>query len=381
MPTGYISNNYSNPYQLQRQQDASFGMQTPRTSPQFSGMMTQQTIENPAHEPSLTEVLTTPFALAFLPLTLMDHNVQKSIQESSQKYGVTPGLDQNKKLFGKFAYRPKFEGTATADYGARTSNLGRDLKSLDYKGMFDRSVIEPRQETLYKSLAKEGRNSKEIFDIVHGNKGLTATEEASKLAKIGEATKKIKVSNGVLNGVRGAMGVGKAAKFFRSIPVVSTLLFSFGEIFNVASSVKYGAGETAKQVARSSVSVAANIVAFEAGTSIGASIGATIGTAICPGVGSVIGGVVGGFVGGIVASHFAEKAASAVTESVLGKPKYKEAEEQEALAQQTQVQQESAPPQQEVAQQPVVQQPYCPAPQISVGGDINQVYSMYKMVA
>lgn len=377
--TGYINNSIYNNYPNQGQQYAqNFGMANPQSSQQFAGVMTPGTFEDPTKEPSLYETIVNPFSLMFLPLTAGDPNVKKYIKESASQYGVNISKDPTKKLFGKISYMPKFDGTATT--GAM-SNLGKDLKNFDFKGLFNESVIQPHNTELYKSIAAEaGGEAKTSASAI--NKILGGTHNEAAIAK---AIKGVKGGSNAMNGIRTAMGVGNAAKFFRSIPILSTALFGIGEVFEISAASKFGAGETAKQVGRSALSVAGDVTAFSAGTAAGAKFGAKLGNAVRPGWGTLIGGTIGGLVGGLAASHVTRKVINFVYDGVFGKQKHKEAEREEAIAAQQQTQTAQAPSFGTYTQP---QQGAMPAltGNISLGdenmlGNMNSAYNMYQAAA
>lgn len=349
---GYINTNYQQ-----------YGVQT---APQFAGIPTPQTTQIPPQESSLAEEIFNPFGLLFLPMTVMDPNVKKYIKSASETNGVKISADPNKSIFG-FKYKPTYTDIKDAP---KAPSMVEQLKATDYKGIWKQSVVDPRREVLYKSLAKEiattpdelkaletaqkaAQSAKTPDAVKAAQTQVKAAQEAistrkageiagrlgngHEAGKISEVIREVKDGKKFMNGIREAMGVGKVAKFFRSVPVLSTALFSIGEVFEIGSATKYGAGETAKQVVRSTANVAANVVSFEAGTALGASIGATLGSVV-PGAGTLIGGIVGGFLGGIVSSHVAGKVTNGIFDAVLGKPKHKIAAEQEAAQAQTEAQ-------------------------------------------
>lgn len=257
--------------------------------PQFAGgFPTPQTVMDPNAEPSLAESLFNPIGLAFLPLSLSDPNVKNHIKDFSKKYGVE--LKATRKIpllqspiWGKITtVNKELKGSMSS----RFSEVGKNIKGIDYKGIGKEAV-----NSLY---------NKEAITKVKSAKGF--------LSKTGKA----------LKGIRGG-----------------AIFFGLFEIPALLGASKYGAVETTKQVGRSALNIAGNVVAFSAGNSVGAGIGAAIGTAIFPGIGTVIGGALGGLAGGIIASHFTGKLTKGVGDAILGKSK---TEQEAELAQQQQTQ-------------------------------------------
>jgi uncharacterized membrane protein len=392
--TSYINNSIYNGYPNygQQQYAQNFGMVNQQPSQQFSGIATPQTIEDPSREPGLMETIFNPLSLLFLPLTVGDPNVKKYIQSSAAQYGVKISKDPNAKIFG-MKYKPVFDKTNLKS-GA-FSNLGQDLKNTDFKGIWKSSIIDPHNKELYTSLIKEGKTATEIADIAHGTGKATAEQTKAITETIAERLKAnkgiLKSTNSLGNGIRELIGTSTAGKVLRRIPILSTALFSIGEVFEISAASKYGTTETVKQVGRSVLSVAGDVTAFSAGTSAGASLGATIGTAVCPGVGTLIGGAIGGLVGGLAASHVARKAINFVYDGIFGKQKHKEAAKQEAIAAQQQSVQPASfgsytQPQQQ-AYTPQFQGGYAPMTgNISLGdenmlGNMKSAYNMYQFAA
>ena len=376
--TGYINNSIYN-YPNQGQQYAqNFGMANPQASQQFGGVVTPTTFEDPTKEPSLFETIVNPFSLMFLPLTVGDPNVKRYIKESASQYGVNISKDPNKKIFG-FKYMPKFEGTATP--GAM-SNLGKDLKDFNFKGIWKEAVANPHKTELYKSLAAEaGGEAKTSASAI--NKILGGAHDEKLIA---ESIKGVKAGKSTMNSIRGAMGVSKTAQFFRSVPILSTALFSIGEVFEISAASKFGTEETVKQVGRSAVSVAGDVTAFSYGTATGAKAGSKIGNAIGGGKGALIGGAIGGLVGGLTASHITRKVINFVYDGIFGKQKHKEAEREEALAAHQQAQTAQPASFGAYSQQPTFQGGVASTGNISLGDENmmntrNSAYNMYQMAS
>jgi hypothetical protein len=340
---GYINGLNQYP-QYQGQYAQSFGM-TPsaQQAPQFAGLPTPQSVGSPEAEPSLMQEIFNPFNAIFLPLTLMDENVKNYIKESSKAKGVEISRAGSKKIFG-FAYQPKFNEvnkSLKGTFDSRKAVFMEEVKGVNYKGILNKSVHSLySKETLYKSLAKEGKTAQEIFDIVHGSKGLGAAEAATKAKEIGSAIEGVTKSTGFFAKMTQKLGTGTIGKALRGVPG-SAVLFGLFEIPNVISAAKYGTGETIKQVGRSTLNAAGNIMAFTAGTEAGAAVGSAVGTVICPGVGTLIGGAIGGLVGGIAASHVVGKVTKYIGESIFGKPKAEQEEKQQALLAQQQAAQQA----------------------------------------
>lgn len=400
--TGYINNSIYNSYPNygQQQYAQNFGMVNPQPSQQFAGVLTPETLADPSKEPGLMETIFNPFSLVFLPLTLSDPNVKNNIKNIVKENGYS--INKTGKLFTNPLTKKPIYGWAKCEKNLpvvneiKMNNLFSNIKKIDYKNIWKTSVTDVHNAELYKSLAKEaGGEAKTSAKAINTILGGTHNETA-----IAEAIKGVKGGGKFMNSIRSTMGLGTAAKFARSIPVASTILFGAMEIPEIMAASKYGTGETVKQIGKSAVTVAGDVVAFSAGTSAGASIGATIGTAVFPGIGTIIGGAIGGLVGGLAASHVTRKVIGGAYEMIFGKAKHKEAEKEEALlaqqqaAQQTQEAQAVQPasfgsytqPQQQAA--PAFQGSYPPpiTANISLGDEnmfsnMNSAYNMYQMAS
>lgn len=372
---GYINNSI---YNNQGQYAQNFGMANPQQSQQFAGFPAQ-TFEDPTAEPGLMESVFNPLNLIFAPLTLNDPNVKKYVKNSALAEGVEITRNQQKKIFG-FKYKPEFKNVDKV----------ASKEVFSFGNLWKESVVNPRNAELYKSLAKEGKTAQQIADIAHGiGKGTQAQIDA-----ITAATKGVKTGGQTMNSIRSAMGTGSVSKFFRSTPILSTALFSIGEIGEISAATKFGTAETVKQVGRSAVSVAGDVTSFEVGTAAGAKFGAQLGSKVKPGMGTLIGGAIGGLVGGLAASHVTRKVINFVYDGIFGKQKHKEAAKQEAIAAQQEqaMQQQAAYAQSQPQQQ---QQAYAPQFQgmmpgmtgnISLGDEymlnnMNSAYNMYQFAA
>lgn len=417
--TGYINNNVYNGYPNQGQQYAqNFGVTNTQSSQQFTGVMNPVTFEDPTKEPSLFETIFNPFSAIFLPIVVSDPNVKKYIKSAAEEYGVKISKDPNAKIFG-IKYKPIFTPFETAE--KMTLGKSLNLKSMDFKGLWAESVVNPHNKELYTSLIKEGKTASEIANLAHKGTASaeqlkaieeTIAERTAELTKSGKflasSANPLASTNAIGNGLRSAVRNGPVGLFLKKIPILSTALFSIGEVFEIKSATKYGTEETVKQVGRSAITVAGDVTAFSYGTAAGAKAGAKLGARF-GGKGAIIGGAIGGLVGGLAASHVVRKAINFVYDGIFGKQKHKEAEREEALLaqQQEMTQQQSVLntnpqmfDQQQTQQQnpfnpyanPMQQQAYNPQFQGGYSGRIslgdedmmstrNSAYNMYQMVS